>query len=215
MEARRSGNATLLCFALNWGVIPVARLNGDLAAAEDAVALLLQVSEEHGLVNYRAWCRCAGAMLRVKRGDASGGIIELRASIDELRKRRMTTSFIARLGDLAEASGLCGQVAEGVSAIDEALRLSETNDERWCVAELLRIKAELTLIDDCSQPERAAAVLFSSRLVGRADRRPCLGNCGRPSVSLACCVVKAGWVRRIVFWAQYINASMRDLRPRT
>jgi predicted ATPase/DNA-binding winged helix-turn-helix (wHTH) protein len=164
VEAQRSGNATLLCFALTWGIIPVARLNGDLAAAEDAAALQLRVSEQHGLVNYHTWCLCVQAMLRVNRGDVSAGIVALRASLDELRERRMTTSFVARLGDLAEALGLCGQVAEGLSAIDEALRLSETNDERWCTAELLRIKAELMLIDDCNQPERTAETLFAESL---------------------------------------------------
>ncbi len=35
--------------------------------------------------------------------------------------------------------------AEGLSTIDEALARSERNEERWCVAEFLRIKGELIL----------------------------------------------------------------------
>ena len=72
--ARRSGSAILLCFALIWGTIPVARLNGDLSVAEEAVASLFEVSEGHG-IGFRAWCRCAAAMLQVKRGDIVAGVL--------------------------------------------------------------------------------------------------------------------------------------------
>jgi hypothetical protein len=38
-----------------------------------------------------------------------------------------------------------GKAAEGLSIIDERLAQSERSEERWCVAELLRIKGELIL----------------------------------------------------------------------
>jgi predicted ATPase len=44
---------------------------------------------------------------------------------------------------LAKAS----QVAQGLVAIEEALALSERTEERWCTAELLRIKGELLLVE--------------------------------------------------------------------
>src|SRR5262249_38491522 len=41
--------------------------------------------------------------------------------------------------------GRVGRVKEGLHAVEEALARSERNDERWYLAELLRIKAELLL----------------------------------------------------------------------
>jgi len=161
--ARRSGSAILLCFALIWGTIPVARLNGDLPAAEEAVATLLEVSEGHG-IGFRAWCRCAAAMLQVKRGDIVAGVSALRAALAEVRERRLALGYPARVGDLAEALGLAGNVEEGLLTIDEALRFAASNNEYWCTAELLRIKAELMLMKDDDEAVRTAETLFAESL---------------------------------------------------
>ena len=48
-----------------------------------------------------------------------------------------------------------GQVAEGLAAVDQALARSESSEERWCIAELLRIKGELILLENA--PDAAAA----------------------------------------------------------
>ena len=54
------------------------------------------------------------------------------------------TSF---LGVLAEGLGRAGRAAEGIAIIDEALAISEHHEELWSVAELLRVKAGLMLLD--------------------------------------------------------------------
>jgi hypothetical protein len=46
----------------------------------------------------------------------------------------------------AEASNRVGQVAEGLVAIDQALRRSEGTEARWDMADLLRIEGELVLL---------------------------------------------------------------------
>ena len=68
----------------------------------------------------------------------------------------------------AEAAG---QPAEGAGdrrgalvTIDEALDQSETNDDRWYVAELLRIKAELVSRQGGPEAAGSAEALFSSSL---------------------------------------------------
>jgi len=142
-EARRGDSAILVCFALAWAVFPVASLNGDLSAAEDAVSMLLDVSAKCGTGAYHAWGRRQEAMLLVKRGDEVGGATKLRAVLGEYRERRLMVSYTYDLCDLAEALGLAGQVVEGLAAIDEALERSEHEEERWCMAELLRVKGEL------------------------------------------------------------------------
>ncbi len=56
---------------------------------------------------------------------------------------------------MAEALGRAGQIADGLTMIQEAILRSERNEEGWCLAELLRIKGELILLQ--SKPAAAAA----------------------------------------------------------
>jgi predicted ATPase len=53
--------------------------------------------------------------------------------------------YTAFLGELADALGACGAIATGLETIDRALERSERHEERWCIAELLRIKGRLLL----------------------------------------------------------------------
>jgi integrase len=65
---------------------------------------------------------------------------------------------------IADALGRDGKAAEGLSIIDEALARSERNEERWCVAELLRIKGELILREGGLPAATAAEEHFLSSL---------------------------------------------------
>jgi predicted ATPase len=56
---------------------------------------------------------------------------------------------------LAEGLADAGPVAEGLAAVDQALGQSESSEERWCIAELLRVKGELILSGN--SPDTAAA----------------------------------------------------------
>jgi predicted ATPase len=68
------------------------------------------------------------------------------------------------MGELAEALGRAGQAAQGLATIDEALARSERSTERWCVAELLRIKGELIVSQGESGAKRAAEEHFRQSL---------------------------------------------------
>ena len=88
-----------------------------------------------------------GALL-IRRGDVTDGFEMLRAALDELRETGFVPYHTALLGTFAQGLAGAGKLAEGLAAIDEALTRSERDEERWCVAELLRIKAELVLLAD-------------------------------------------------------------------
>jgi predicted ATPase len=81
----------------------------------------------------------------IRRGHAHVGLTLLRAALAELRNIQYGVYYIVFLGEYAEASGRAGNVAQGLAAIDEALARCERNEERWYVAELLRIKGDLVL----------------------------------------------------------------------
>jgi predicted ATPase len=71
------------------------------------------------------------------------------------------TPFLAEIGD---ALGRDGKATEGLSIINEALARSERDEERWYVAELLRIKGELILRERAPQAATAAEEQFSRSL---------------------------------------------------
>jgi predicted ATPase len=67
--------------------------------------------------------------------------------------------------------GRAGQVSEGLAAIEEALAWVERIEERWMVAELLRVEGELLLLQDA--PEAAAAAEDHFRQALDLARRQC------------------------------------------
>jgi predicted ATPase/DNA-binding winged helix-turn-helix (wHTH) protein len=134
-----------LCYALSAAACSVPLFVGDLAAAERLVAMLLDHSAKHVLALGHAWARCLEGALFIKRGDVEPGLRLLRTALDELRESEFALPYTVFLGALAEALAGVGEVTQGIAAIDEALARSERDEERWCVAELLRIKGELVL----------------------------------------------------------------------
>ena len=55
---------------------------------------------------------------------------------------------------ISTASGRAGQIADGFPAVEEAIVRSELTEERWLIAELLRVKGEVHL--SRGAPEAAA-----------------------------------------------------------
>jgi predicted ATPase len=65
---------------------------------------------------------------------------------------------------MAEALGRAGQIADGLAAIEEAIEQSERTEERWLIAELLRTKGELLLLQDAPGAAAAAEGHFRQAL---------------------------------------------------
>jgi predicted ATPase len=88
------------------------------------------------------------------------------------------------LGVYAEGLGRAGQVAEGLTTIGEALARSERGEGRWCIAELLRSKGELLLLEGAPNATAAAEDHFREAL-DWARRRGALSWELRCATSLA------------------------------
>src|SRR5262249_9585553 len=103
---------------------------------------------------------------------------------DELREAGFALYHTAFLGELAEALGRTRQLADGLSTVDAALAQSARNDERWCVPELLRVKATL-LSQRASRGRSSAADACVRRSIAMARRHRALSWELRSSVTLA------------------------------
>jgi predicted ATPase/DNA-binding winged helix-turn-helix (wHTH) protein len=183
-EARASDHALSLSYALAEAACPVALFVGNLTAAEGLVAMLLAHSAKHALSLAHAWGRYLEGVLRIKRGDAATGLQLLHITFDELGETRFVLRYTAFLGALVEGLIGVGQVVQGLAIIDEALARSERNEERWCLAELLRIKGELVLVEGAARATVAAEDHFR-RAFDLAHRQGALSWELRAATSLA------------------------------
>ena len=147
-EGRAIGHALTFCSVLGQGACPISFLAGDLDAAEHYCATLIEHTERHPIRLWNIWAHCFRGMLMVKRGDVSAGLEVLRTALDHAGGARLLPRFLLPLGELAACLGEAGEAARGLATIDEALTRSLAREEGWYLAELLRIKGELTRQSD-------------------------------------------------------------------
>jgi predicted ATPase len=184
VSARASDHPYSLFSGLLQTVCPIALLVGDLTLAGRYVKALIDLSARHGVELWTLGGRCFEGVLLVKRGSIGTGLEVLRTAFARVPPGAFTLFYTPILASMADALGRDGKVAEGLSTIDEALARSESNEERWCVAELLRIKGELILREGAPPAARAAKEHFLHSL-DWARRQGALSWELRTSTSLA------------------------------
>ncbi|HMD73741.1 MAG TPA: hypothetical protein VKG05_07780, partial [Steroidobacteraceae bacterium] len=124
---------------------------------------LLDHSTRHALAYWLAGGRSFQGLLVIQRGDVVTGLRLLRAGFDEFGGAGSTVlPFLALL--MAEALGRAGQNAEGLAAIEEAMARSERAEERWAMAELVRVRGELLLLQGAPGAASAAEHHFRQAL---------------------------------------------------
>lgn len=162
-EARAAQHALALCNAIVHTTCPIALLTGDLAAAERLLVGIEAHVAEHAMTIWSAMSRCLRAEWLLQSGDASG-LAMLRGALDELLAAgfRMRCPFYT--GVYAEGLGDHGDVDAGQVAIDEAVALSASTGEIWCMPELLRIKAVLLGKESANRTAKAAEALYFQSL---------------------------------------------------
>ena len=182
-DARAANHGLSFCRALALGACLIALLVGDLAAAEHYVGMLLDHSRRHSLAHWRAFGRCHQGALAIMHGDLNAGLRLLRVGFDELGGSGAVALRVNALL-MIEALGRAGQIADGLAAIEEAIARSEHTDEHWLMAELLRIKGELLLLQADEGAAAAVEAHFGQALVW-ARRQGALSWELRAATSLA------------------------------
>jgi ATP/maltotriose-dependent transcriptional regulator MalT len=67
----------------------------------------------------------------------------LEAALSGLRGIDFGVHYLYFLSHYASALGLAGRGDLALETIEQAIERSERNDERWCIAEVLRVKGEV------------------------------------------------------------------------
>jgi len=141
-EARRLAHPPFLAGNLATG-IRLRLLVGDNAALGEWVDQLVTVTTEQGFPHWRAMGTICRGWVKVKNGDVAEGISLLRTGSAASRTTGAWRPHNIAL--LAAACEITGQIEEGLTLLDDALRIVEKTGERWFAAELYRHKGQLLL----------------------------------------------------------------------
>jgi tetratricopeptide (TPR) repeat protein len=163
-DLRGTHHGLSFCYDLALGVCPLALLTGNLGAAEHYVGMLLDRSRRHALALWQAWGRYYQGVLIIKRGDLVNGSRLLRTALDQLGEAKFAVRFVTFLGEVAEALGRAGRVADGLGLIEEALARFDHPEESWFITDLLRSKGELQLLQRAPGSANAAEDLYRNAL---------------------------------------------------
>jgi len=183
-DALATGHITSLCFALALGACPIGLFVGDLAAVEHYLGMLFDHATRRGLVHWRACGACLQGSVRIRRGDVVTGLPLMRAGFDELGEGGPAFALRFIISLTAEALGHAGQIADGLAVVTEAIERSEHTQECWLLAEWLRIKGELLLMQE-AQGAAAAAEDHFRQALDWAHRQGVLSLELRAATSLA------------------------------
>jgi predicted ATPase/DNA-binding winged helix-turn-helix (wHTH) protein len=180
-EARRLQNPQSLCSALAFGGCSLALQMGDLDMAERLVAELVGTAQRHALEDFHAWGKAAQEVVSLRRGHGNPGPEQLRLAIR--RWRASGWHILLSSSDLAVALVEAGDRDETSAIIDEELERAEREQALSMVAELLRIRGELLLLQDRPDPELARDCFMRS--IERANAQGALSWELRTALSLA------------------------------
>lgn len=142
-DERARGDALSLCQVLVQVACPVGLMVGDVDAVEGFVTELIATSERHQWHFWRAFGACFRGVLTVQRGDISAGLRLLEEALKGLRGIDFGVHYLYFLCQYATALSLAGRGDQALAAVEQAIARSDQNDERWCIAEVMRIKAVL------------------------------------------------------------------------
>jgi tetratricopeptide (TPR) repeat protein len=161
-DAMTLGHEFSINYAVFYGVCSLKLEVGDFGSMERLISKMFEWSKR--TPNMRAWGQCYAGVMGIRRGDAAGGLVLLHDGLKGNAKSGFGSQYLSLLGNLAIGMFDAGDHRGALLTIDEALDQSERNNDRWYVAELMRIKGVLVLRQNKPEAASSAEALFRSSL---------------------------------------------------
>jgi predicted ATPase len=153
-RARELDHPLSLAYALLLDAM-LGQLSCDHSVTGERAGAARAVADEYGIAAFEEWAAVVHGWAIARSGDADEGLKTMRVGLDASAASGSTIMRPYLLGLLGDALASDGQVDEGLRAIDNAVALVETNDERYFEAELYRLRGDLLL--RTAQPSPVAA----------------------------------------------------------
>ena len=133
---------------------------------------VIALCEEHGFSHWLACGRILEGWATVDHAETDLGIDMLGSGVAAWRGAGAGLWLPLFLMLLAEAFSLAGRNETALTIIDQAIAIAEQTGERWCLAEILRIKAGLVFATGQAS-EQIETLLTSSLHVARSQGARC------------------------------------------
>ena len=121
----------------------------DATVARQQAEICIALSQEHGVLNYGSLGNAVHGWATAVEGDLENGVAEISKGLAAWQRTGAGLRVPEFLAVLAEVQGWAGRPEQGLESITEALRLVEATGEKKCLAEIIRIKGGLLML----QPE--------------------------------------------------------------
>jgi predicted ATPase/DNA-binding winged helix-turn-helix (wHTH) protein len=144
-DAEAIGHELSVCTALGQSACPISIQMGDLSAARKWIDQLSEIAHRRGLLRWQAWASCYDGMVERQNGSPTKGLQILRSALTEFPDTTFRARHNTFIGALALAAASAGEHSFALKAIGDAIDRSDRMEERWSVAELLRVKGEVLL----------------------------------------------------------------------
>ncbi len=151
-------------YSLLIAACPIALYVGDLTTADDHVSVASDVATRNGLDIWSVWAQCFKGVVLIKRGERGAGAQLLQSGLERLPEPAIHHHMSLLLAELAAGLGGAGQIAEGLGVVDKALARAEQTEAGWYLAELLRTKGELHLLERVPSAVATAEACFQQAL---------------------------------------------------
>ena len=164
--ARTKDHLVSFLLTLLFAACPIALYVGDVTTADHHVRLAFDLATRHALEVWKDLAQCFEGAVLIRRGDDGAGSQLLQSALERLPfpKPTLHHHMSLLLVELAAGLGRAGQLAEGQGVLDDALARAEQTEAGWCLAELLRTKGELHLLEGAPTAVETAEKCFRRAL---------------------------------------------------
>jgi adenylate cyclase len=118
---------------------------GEIPRTQERAEATITFATEHGFPHWVNWGTAFRGWALAAQGQGEVGISLLRQSLATLTASRVRLARPHLLTLLVDACRRMGQTEDGLNAVAEALAQVQDTGERYCEAELYRLRGELTL----------------------------------------------------------------------
>jgi serine/threonine protein kinase/predicted ATPase len=143
--ARKLDHPHTLAFAITFDIV-VRIYRRELQGVKELIEELIQLSVEKGFVYWEAHGIFYDGYIQSLEGQLEEGIAKMHQALDTLQAIGAGTCFTRLYTRIMEVYILTKQTEKGLDIYDKAMEVLHTYDERYCEAELYRVRGELWLL---------------------------------------------------------------------
>lgn len=163
-EASALGHVTTLSNAIVDAAFPLTFLQGDLDRARTYCSQLQEITDSYGLDIWGTYAQCFEGQLLVRENRSVEGVEKLRAGVDRLEGAGFILYRNGLLATLAEGLANIGQYSDALSTVDNAIAHCASSGEKWCLAELHRVRGLVLAMQRSPDAESEAEREFKASL---------------------------------------------------